>query len=145
MTWRHRKNHVTRWWLTPPRTHARTSQEAVLQTLNRRSCSYCSSCSGNVVFWFAIFLLRTLHDVDFLCMIFIFAVFSINVSWCYNRGGLVVFYFSTSFCPTDAKFATCSDDGTVRVWDFLRCHEERILRGTSLNSYKQICIFWLEE
>ncbi|XP_076472222.1 uncharacterized protein LOC143301721 isoform X2 [Babylonia areolata] len=34
-----------------------------------------------------------------------------------------------SFCPTDTKFATCSDDGTVRVWDFLHCHEERILRG----------------
>ncbi|XP_070560840.1 pre-mRNA 3' end processing protein WDR33-like [Ptychodera flava] len=34
-----------------------------------------------------------------------------------------------SFCPTDNKFATCSDDGTVRIWDFLRCHEERILRG----------------
>ena len=34
-----------------------------------------------------------------------------------------------SFCPTDTKFATCSDDGTVRIWDFLRCCEERILRG----------------
>ncbi|XP_064611649.1 pre-mRNA 3' end processing protein WDR33-like [Liolophura sinensis] len=34
-----------------------------------------------------------------------------------------------SFCPTDSKFSTCSDDGTVRVWDFMRCHEERILRG----------------
>lgn len=34
-----------------------------------------------------------------------------------------------SFSPTDNKFATCSDDGTVRIWDFLRCHEERILRG----------------
>uniref|UniRef100_UPI00358E2772 pre-mRNA 3' end processing protein WDR33-like isoform X2 n=1 Tax=Myxine glutinosa TaxID=7769 RepID=UPI00358E2772 len=34
-----------------------------------------------------------------------------------------------SFAPTDNKFATCSDDGTVRIWDFLRCHEERILRG----------------
>ncbi|KAK7473312.1 hypothetical protein BaRGS_00035444 [Batillaria attramentaria] len=34
-----------------------------------------------------------------------------------------------SFCPTDSKFATCSDDGTVRIWDFLRCHEEKILRG----------------
>uniref|UniRef100_A0A096LSQ7 pre-mRNA 3' end processing protein WDR33 n=1 Tax=Poecilia formosa TaxID=48698 RepID=A0A096LSQ7_POEFO len=34
------------------------------------------------------------------------------------------------FAPaTDNKFATCSDDGTVRIWDFLRCHEERILRG----------------
>ncbi|XP_072021412.1 pre-mRNA 3' end processing protein WDR33-like [Amphiura filiformis] len=34
-----------------------------------------------------------------------------------------------SFCPTDSKFATCSDDGTVRIYDFLRCHEERIMRG----------------
>ena len=34
-----------------------------------------------------------------------------------------------SFGPTDAKFVTASDDGTVRVWDFLRCHEEHILRG----------------
>jgi polyadenylation factor subunit 2 len=34
-----------------------------------------------------------------------------------------------SFCPTDAKFASCSDDGTVRIWDFQRCHEERVLRG----------------
>lgn len=36
---------------------------------------------------------------------------------------------SVSFGPTDHKFTTASDDGTVRVWDFLRCHEERILRG----------------
>ncbi|KAL4220791.1 WD repeat-containing protein 33 [Mactra antiquata] len=36
---------------------------------------------------------------------------------------------SISFCPTDSKFASCSDDGTVRVWDFLRCYEEKILRG----------------
>lgn len=39
-----------------------------------------------------------------------------------------------SFSPTDNKFATCSDDGTVRIWDFLRCHEERILRGMCTNS-----------
>ncbi|WAR15169.1 WDR33-like protein, partial [Mya arenaria] len=36
---------------------------------------------------------------------------------------------SISFCPTDSKFATSSDDGTVRIWDFLRCYEEKILRG----------------
>ncbi|KAG8182502.1 hypothetical protein JTE90_020417 [Oedothorax gibbosus] len=34
-----------------------------------------------------------------------------------------------SFCPADTKFVTCSDDGTVRIWDFLRCFEEKILRG----------------
>lgn len=34
-----------------------------------------------------------------------------------------------SFAPTDAKFASCSDDGTVRVWDFFTCAEERVLRG----------------
>lgn len=36
---------------------------------------------------------------------------------------------SVSFSPTDAKFASCSDDGTVRVWDFFSCTEERVLRG----------------
>ncbi|PAA69418.1 hypothetical protein BOX15_Mlig018914g1 [Macrostomum lignano] len=34
-----------------------------------------------------------------------------------------------SFCPTDTKFVTCSDDATVRIWDFVRCREERVLRG----------------
>uniref|UniRef100_A0A3Q2QVK4 WD repeat domain 33 n=1 Tax=Fundulus heteroclitus TaxID=8078 RepID=A0A3Q2QVK4_FUNHE len=42
---------------------------------------------------------------------------------------LTLLLFLCSFSPTDNKFATCSDDGTVRIWDFLRCHEERILRG----------------
>lgn len=36
---------------------------------------------------------------------------------------------SVSFAPTDVKFASCSDDGTVRVWDFYTCTEERVLRG----------------
>jgi len=34
-----------------------------------------------------------------------------------------------SFSPTDAKFASCSDDGTVRIWDFYSCNEEQILPG----------------
>ena len=47
---------------------------------------------------------------------------------CWNQEPFLFVIFD-SFCPTDHKFASCSDDGTVRVWDFLRCHEERILRG----------------
>jgi WD40 repeat protein len=27
------------------------------------------------------------------------------------------------------KFASCSDDGTVRIWDFFSWNEERVLRG----------------
>ncbi|CAB3371027.1 Hypothetical predicted protein [Cloeon dipterum] len=44
-----------------------------------------------------------------------------------------------SFSPTDQKFATCSDDGTIRIWDFLRCQEERILRGHGADVK---CIHW---
>ncbi|CAK9136491.1 unnamed protein product [Ilex paraguariensis] len=32
-----------------------------------------------------------------------------------------------SFCRTDLKFCSCSDDTTVKVWDFARCQEERSL------------------
>ena len=34
-----------------------------------------------------------------------------------------------SFSSTDLKFCSCSDDGTVKVWDFARCQEERSLAG----------------
>jgi hypothetical protein len=34
-----------------------------------------------------------------------------------------------SFCRTDLKFCSCSDDTTVKVWDFARCQEERSLTG----------------
>lgn len=44
-----------------------------------------------------------------------------------------------SFSPSDTKFVTCSDDGTVRVWDFLRCTEEKVLRGHGADVK---CVHW---
>ncbi|KAK9510143.1 hypothetical protein O3M35_004987 [Rhynocoris fuscipes] len=44
-----------------------------------------------------------------------------------------------SFSPTDSKFASCSDDGTVKIWDFYRCQEERTLRGHGADVK---CIHW---
>ena len=44
-----------------------------------------------------------------------------------------------SFSPSDAKFATCSDDGTVRVYDFFTCAEERVLRGHGSDVK---CVHW---
>jgi polyadenylation factor subunit 2 len=34
-----------------------------------------------------------------------------------------------SFCATDVKFASCSDDGTVKIWDFETCQSENTLTG----------------
>ncbi|KAF2880187.1 hypothetical protein ILUMI_25988 [Ignelater luminosus] len=44
-----------------------------------------------------------------------------------------------SFSPSDSKFVTCSDDGTLRIWDFLRYQEERILRGHGADVK---CVHW---
>lgn len=45
----------------------------------------------------------------------------------------------SSFSPTDNKFVTCSDDGTLRVWDFYRCAEEKVLRGHGADVK---CVHW---
>ncbi|XP_022822896.1 pre-mRNA 3' end processing protein WDR33-like isoform X1 [Spodoptera litura] len=34
-----------------------------------------------------------------------------------------------SFSPSDSKIVTCSDDGSLRIFDFYRCQEERVMRG----------------
>ena len=34
-----------------------------------------------------------------------------------------------AFAPTDLKFATASDDATVRIWDFARCASDVTLAG----------------
>ncbi|KAI0978422.1 hypothetical protein GJ496_001571 [Pomphorhynchus laevis] len=44
-----------------------------------------------------------------------------------------------SFCPTDAKFATCSDDSSIRIIDFIRCKEECALRG---HGSEVKCVDW---
>ncbi|GLD95875.1 hypothetical protein PINS_up004553 [Pythium insidiosum] len=36
---------------------------------------------------------------------------------------------SLSFSPTDFKFVSCSDDATVKIWDFESGREERVLTG----------------
>ena len=41
-----------------------------------------------------------------------------------------------SFCPTDAKFCTCSDDGTVKVWDFETAKLDRLMPGTGVDMGK---------
>lgn len=34
-----------------------------------------------------------------------------------------------SFSPTDMKIASCSDDVTLKIWDFARCTTEHVLTG----------------
>ena len=34
-----------------------------------------------------------------------------------------------SFSPTDLKFASCCDDATIKIWDFIESREERSMTG----------------
>ncbi|KAJ3089911.1 hypothetical protein HK102_005169, partial [Quaeritorhiza haematococci] len=44
-----------------------------------------------------------------------------------------------TFSPTDSKFASCSDDGTIKIWNFLDGSEERVLTG---HGWDVKCIDW---
>ncbi|XP_060516912.1 pre-mRNA 3' end processing protein WDR33 isoform X2 [Cylas formicarius] len=44
-----------------------------------------------------------------------------------------------SFSPLNTKFVTCSDDGTLRIWDFFRYQEEKVLRGHGADVK---CVHW---
>ncbi|KAI9508815.1 WD40-repeat-containing domain protein, partial [Russula earlei] len=44
-----------------------------------------------------------------------------------------------SFSPDDARFATASDDSTVRVWSFAESREERVLTG---HGWDVKCVEW---
>ena len=46
---------------------------------------------------------------------------------------------SICFSPSDAKFASCADDGLIKVWDFAEAAEERQLQG---HGWDVRCIDW---
>ena len=41
-----------------------------------------------------------------------------------------------TFCPSDAKFATCSDDGSIKIWDFDSHKLDRMMPGKSVEMGK---------
>jgi len=41
-----------------------------------------------------------------------------------------------SFCPTDAKFCSCSDDHSIKIWDFERGALDRSLEGNDVDGGK---------
>lgn len=43
----------------------------------------------------------------------------------------ILFVVLYRFSPNDTKFASCSDDSFIRIFDFMKCTEERELRGLS--------------
>lgn len=44
-----------------------------------------------------------------------------------------------TFCPNDTRFATASDDGTIKIWDFNMGREERDLKG---HGWDVKCVDW---
>lgn len=44
-----------------------------------------------------------------------------------------------TFSPDDRRFATASDDSTVRIWDFQESREERVLSG---HGWDVRCVEW---
>jgi polyadenylation factor subunit 2 len=34
-----------------------------------------------------------------------------------------------TFSPSDTKFASCSDDASIKIWDFADAREERVMTG----------------
>jgi polyadenylation factor subunit 2 len=44
-----------------------------------------------------------------------------------------------AFSPTDSKFASCSDDVTIKIWDFAQTREESELKG---HGWDVKCVSW---
>jgi polyadenylation factor subunit 2 len=52
---------------------------------------------------------------------------------------------AVAIAPTDVKFATCSDDQSVKVWDLATCEAEKTLTGTCIllaDGCDIICVCW---
>lgn len=47
-----------------------------------------------------------------------------------------------TFSPDDRRFATASDDSTLRIWDFEESREERVLSGMSLTCVMGNCPYF---
>lgn len=76
--------------------------------------------------------LRSVRTVYFFLLL-ISTVFSLSKQ--YMKWKLL-----NSFCRTDLKFCSCSDDNTVKVWDFARCQEERSLSGNVSVPLYKVCL-----
>ncbi|KAJ3216615.1 hypothetical protein HDU67_009222 [Dinochytrium kinnereticum] len=48
-------------------------------------------------------------------------------------------HLTVTFSPTDTRFASCSDDGTIKIWSFGEAREERTLTG---HGWDVKCIDW---
>lgn len=79
----------------------------------KSSCCNCCLMTPDLASFFFFPLNFFVIDFVFKFCIFLFC-----------RGG-----WGDSFCRTDLKFCSCSDDTTVKVWDFARCQEDCSLSG----------------
>ncbi|KER28966.1 hypothetical protein T265_04343 [Opisthorchis viverrini] len=70
-----------------------------------------------------------LSTIKILSLVSAWGILSVQQCLESNTSNNVNLQLLTRFCPFDNKFVTCSDDSTVRIWDFHRCAEERVLRG----------------
>lgn len=81
-------------------------------------------------FLYSALIMCDLFDYCSTILLFLYQIFEqyqiyMNINKLNCDRNYVVF----SFSPSDTKFVTCSDDGTLRIWDFFRYQEERVLRG----------------
>ena len=70
-------------------------------------------------------------------ILYLYRVYSNLISSIHILVACLMYIFS--FSPTDAKFVSCSDDVTLKIWDFGRCKEENVLTG---HGWDVKCVSW---